>query len=310
MAWILRNARKLMVGAGGVLLCATALPASPAAAVTPGRNGLIAYAYFDILGSDGGIYTVDPTTNHATELVNDPNATAPAWSPNGQQIAYGTGISIKIVTASGIPVRTMITHGGSPTWSGDGRTLAYIRGNSIYTIPAAGGNSRRLTVPPQGCGDTSPRWSPIGASLVFQRLCGTQHAIYIVSVQTAKLHLVTRDGALDPRNVIGGADFVPNGKRVILTATCYAKGKCLGGANRVVTVNLNGGDWVSLTRETMSCDPNLYNCDAYTSVHAAPNGKTFTYDIGTNGGDCVLAWKTTVSQCSNADNPDWQPLHP
>ena len=109
-----------------------------------------------------------------------------------------------------------------------------------------------MTTAPKGCRDQGPRWSPTAASIVFLRYCNssTPHdRIYTVNTSTKGLHLVTADGQIDKRDVVDSPDFLPNGKGIVLTAQCWAKGQCISGNNRIVTVNLNGGQRVSVTHE-------------------------------------------------------------
>jgi hypothetical protein len=123
---------------------------------------------------------------------------------------------------------------------------------------------------------------------------------------------VTKDGAIDKRDVVGSADFLPNGKRVVFTAQCWAKGKCIAGNNRIVTSDLNGGHRVLITHDP-TCDVNQEDCYPAESVKASPDGKDFLYVFGTNGPTCFQAVHAKVGYCGgfseDADTPDWQPLH-
>lgn len=87
------------------------------------------------------------------------NQSAPAFSPDGNQIAFSwTGehgstshIYVKVI-GTDTPLR--LTSGdradGSPAWAPDGRSVAFIRAvsdtaNAIYTVPPLGGPERRIT---------------------------------------------------------------------------------------------------------------------------------------------------------------------
>ena len=118
--------------------------------------------------------------------------TAPAWSPDGRQIAFarvhGEGdvdkmpnTDVFVVDARvGAAPRRLTTstaeEGGRLTWSPDGKQIAFIVGDEVKysaydqaklaVIPAAGGESRVLTAAldrPVG----SASWSADGASLAF-----------------------------------------------------------------------------------------------------------------------------------------------
>ena len=95
--------------------------------------------------------------------------TGPAWSPDGQWIAYqnrvGGQFDIWLIDPDGSVNLPVITHprdDESPTWSPDARKIAFSstrRGSSdIYVADATGENVRRLT---RASGDdTSPSWGP------------------------------------------------------------------------------------------------------------------------------------------------------
>ena len=91
------------------------------------------------------------------------NSQAPAFSPNGQTIAFASDrdgnseIYLMNVDGSG---QTRITNAAGddtdPTWSPDGTRLAYrsSRGNGIYSMKADGTDVRLVV-----SGGTQPSWS-------------------------------------------------------------------------------------------------------------------------------------------------------
>jgi Tol biopolymer transport system component len=300
----------------GALAALGLLPSTAAHATDPGRNGYVAFVIYDEGTGDGGIYVEFRDGTGLKRIVHAPDAWAPAWSPDGKLIAYSGSSGMRIVRADGSLVRTIATPGFNfePTWSPDGKTLAFTIANSLYKVPAAGGRTTRLTTAPRGCRDSGARWSPTGASVLFERGCSKPPYthIYTVNTNTKALHLVTRDGALDPRDHVDSPDWMPSGKRIVLTAQCWAKGKCITGNDRIMTADLNGGYRVNITHGG-SCDFNHADCYGPDSVRASPDGKDFLYGFGTNGPACFQALRAKVGYCGgfteDALTPDWQPLH-
>ena len=290
------------------------LPVTGAHAVDPGRNGHVAFTIYDESTGQGGIYTEFRDGTGLTEIVKDGNAAGPAWSPDGKLLAYATTGGIRIVTGTGTFVRQLTTRGSGPTWSRDGKAIAFTIANSLYTVSSVGGPVRRLTTAPRGCHDGGARWSPTAPSVIFLRSCTTKpyDRIFTVATRNRKLHLVARDGGIDPRDEVGSPDFLPGGKRIVMTAQCWARGRCIAGNNRIVTANLNGGQRVSVTHDA-TCNINAEDCYPAGTVRAAPDGHDFLYVFGTNGPTCFQALHAKAGYCGgfaeDAGDPDWQPLH-
>lgn len=291
------------------------LPLANAHAVDPGKNGSIAFVTFDEFTGHASIATEYRDGSNFKHIVNDDNASSPAWSPDGKLIAYGTSGGVDIIKPDGTFVRSVAPNGGSPTWSRDGSQIAFAVGNSLYRQSATGGTVTRLTTAPKGCRDQGPRWSPTAPSVVFRRYCtaSAPHSrIYTVNTSTKALHFVTADGKIDKRDLVDSPDFLPNGKRIVLTALCSAAGQCIHGNNRIVTVNLNGGQRVTITHDP-SCGPQE-DCYPNNSVKASPDGNDYLYTFTTNAPSCFAAVHAKATFCGDegsgvdALQPDWQPL--
>ncbi len=181
------------LGVAALTFGASEHPKRTAAAVSDGR------IVFAGLGeTTWNIYTIEPDGGHLTMLTNltDQVADEPAWSADGQRIAYvvreSNGASdIWVINADGSGAYALTSGPGSswgPTWSPDGSRLAYThyapgQADQIWIVGADGSNPRAFTYcdPPECVQDGSPTWSPDGSRIAFVRVSGAG-AIIPVSV--------------------------------------------------------------------------------------------------------------------------------
>ncbi len=115
---------------------------------------------------------------------------APAWSPDGSQIAFrrgnpnrggGLDTTIYVAGADGSGERVVVTgvsgeasgESGPPVWSPDGRLIAFDTLEGIYVVAPDGSNLRQISryEGEQSCYDLQPSWSPDGTRLAFAVLC-------------------------------------------------------------------------------------------------------------------------------------------
>ncbi len=99
----------------------------------------------------------------------------PAWSPDGQRIAYTSvrdgNYDIWVMSAAGEDQKRLTDYGGVdnlPSWSPDGRWIAYHStrddGSHIWRVLATGGEPEQMT---ERSGRL-PRWAPDGESVYFR----------------------------------------------------------------------------------------------------------------------------------------------
>jgi TolB protein len=132
---------------------------------------------------DGGdIYTINVDGTGLTRLTTDPaNDTTPAWSPDGNKIAFASlrnpvanevNYEIYVMNADGSN-QTRITNNTkfdlSPAWSPDSARIAFTSRRDddfeVYAMNADGSNQTRLTNSAEQ--DSDPKWSPDGTKIVF-----------------------------------------------------------------------------------------------------------------------------------------------
>jgi Tol biopolymer transport system component/uncharacterized protein YjdB len=151
----------------------------PAWSPAQGAN-LIAYHRLDAATGRSDIWIMNADGTNASNLTADlPGDLArgePAWSPDGQWIAFsssrgtagpGRG-SIWIMRADGSAKRQLTVHPDngfdlSPSWSPDGERIAFQRGG-IAVVTVATGEVRYLGLPGTSA---QPSWSPDGRHIAF-----------------------------------------------------------------------------------------------------------------------------------------------
>jgi len=139
---------------------------------------------------------------------------APAWSPDGRQVAFysevnGQAADLYVINADGTGLRQLTNTPvaeGYPSWSPDGTHIAFEShtpdGNfDIYVMRADGSQVTRLTDHPMR--DVGPSWSPDGTRIVF------------MSDRDGQFHLYRMAAAGGPQEQLtqGASDWFPQFSR-------------------------------------------------------------------------------------------------
>ncbi|MDE0042086.1 MAG: DPP IV N-terminal domain-containing protein [Candidatus Poribacteria bacterium] len=185
-----------IMGSNGADKKLVILPKVPSRSPTLSPNGdWIAYTLFGDPITGGGdttkIYIRHIENGGEFRVMSEDNAYNPAWSADGERIAYDDNADLYISTVDmANPQVFKITHGGShstnPTWSPDGRQIAFhstLDGNyNIFAINTDGTNRIRLTN--DAADDERPDWSPDGRQIAFMSHRHGHWDIYLVDTQT------------------------------------------------------------------------------------------------------------------------------
>jgi hypothetical protein len=132
---------------------------------------------------DRAIFTIDADGSNLTTVFDVPGAydSAPAWSPDGRQIAFESNqdgdMEVYVMNADGTNGRQLTDntiHDEGPAWSPDGKRMAFTSGpddlnGDIWVMNADGSDKLRLMDVPGR--DESPDWQPIPHSGDY-RACG------------------------------------------------------------------------------------------------------------------------------------------
>jgi Tol biopolymer transport system component/DNA-binding winged helix-turn-helix (wHTH) protein len=134
----------------------------------------------------------------------DGNSLRPAWSPDGQWLAYlrvaEEQCDIRLVSPVGGPARSLgpcdATLEEDLAWTNDARGLVFHArdGRGLVLQQIDSGETRPLTDPPEGEYDALPTWSPDGSTLAFVRWINFGVAdVYVAPASGGPARRITHD---------------------------------------------------------------------------------------------------------------------
>jgi len=201
---------------------------------------------------------------------------SPAWSPDGQWLAYVSfenkraAVYVQFVrTGERRQVSARAGINGAPAWSPDGRRLAVTLGGSngnpdLYVLELATQTLTRVTDDPAI--DTEPAWAPDGKSLYFTSDRAGSPQIYKIGLQPGEHpRRITFSGSYNARPRIS-----PDGTQLGMVTID-------SGNYRIAVQDLGSGTVRVLSHGHLDESPSF-----------APNGATLIY-AGQDGGRGVLA---------------------
>jgi Tol biopolymer transport system component len=295
------------------LLVALAFSSAPSP-TPPGRNGLIAFVTHTYSSEVGdGIAVIRPDGSGLRKVTKNARDRAPAWSPDGEWLAFDRAGVIYTIRADGTGLRRLTSRRSTvhePAWSPDGRQLAFVTERSLVVVRSDGSGARRLYRIGAGSAH-APSWSPDGRWIAF----GIVEDEFCVSGSTM---VIGRDGR-GLRNVTVGSgceslivtpgedgdevdandsdpDWSPDGTRIAFTRLVWLCERC--DQDAIFSSNVDGSDvhWVTTDTSFAAANPSW-----------SPNGKRLVAEA--NDGIAILSFsgRRLRTLDPHGTEPAWQP---
>ena len=219
----------------------------------------------NVIDSDGAVET--PAGQVSPVL-------SPAWSPDGQRIAYSelgnAGSRIGVIDLATGSARTLVSRGGlniTPAFSPDGRTIVFAsgedEGTDLYAVDASGGAVRRVTVG-RGTDNVSPSFSPDGRRIAFTSGRSGHPEVYIMDADGTGAELLT-PFAFGDQYYRSNPDWSPDGRSVAFQSQ-------IAGQFQIMTISLRDRSVKQHTSESTNEDPSW-----------APDGRHLVFTSSRSG---------------------------
>ena len=183
----------------------------------------------------------------------------PAWSPDGQRIAFlheltteggfGGALELMTVAADGTDARRIVTGGDlnlhPPAWSPDSQRLAFVANTQLYVVGVNAPDVpdlRSKSLRPLTTTISAPAWSPDGRRLAYAKNLGSHVGLYTIAPNgSAERQLGTV--VVDPPTwftstfgFVGSVAWSPDGSRILFIVYAHSSG-AFQGAIYVVDAN-------------------------------------------------------------------------
>lgn len=196
---------------------------------TPPSTLTSEHASFEPNGTGGILYTekwvvyvINADGTGKTPLTSDEyEASYPAWSPDGTQVAFEVQDEIYVMDADGTEphriTNSLAARNWHPIWSPDGKRIAFLSNRDgpweVYVMQADGTGQTRLTYNYQN-NRCTPAWSPDGQRLAFvSRYSNGSTEIHLIKADGTDQIRLTRDKRDKLKQAWRGA-WSPDGKLI------------------------------------------------------------------------------------------------
>lgn len=203
------------------------------------------------------IYIVDSDGATETLASQVTPALSPAWSPNGQHIAYSelanTGSRIGVIDLASGASRTLVSRGAlniTPAFAPDGQSIIFSsgedEGTDLWSVAVSGGSPHRVTVG-RGTDNVSPSFSPDGRRVAFTSGRSGHPEVYIMDADGTGAELLT-PFAFGDQYYRSNPDWSPDGRNVAFQSQ-------VAGQFQIMTISLRDRGVKQHTSESTNEDP-------------------------------------------------------
>jgi Tol biopolymer transport system component len=179
------------------------------------------------------IYLANPDGTDIRRLTSDTRSeVTPAWSRDGQRLAYVTDDGIYVVDRDGSNRIRIPGDGSSPSWSPDGRSLLLSTPNGFKVVPADGSDQDTRLIAHDPYGFTGwfawgvypgvqGRWSPDGQRIAFYAYTDSDFGrVFMVDIDGTNGH-----SFFPGQNQLVwdecGPEWSPNGEQIALLSMIH-----------------------------------------------------------------------------------------
>jgi TolB protein len=278
-------------------------------------------AFVSNRGGNFDLYSMRADGSGVRRLTDDPSAdVAPAWSPNGKQIAFLSqrglaktlvkegGFRVFVISAGGGQARLLTrtpAQYGRPAWAPNGRLIAVSLPNlsnfvaGMFLLSAVDGQRARISRA-GSLEDDWPTWSPDGGRIAFVAMnacCPPHEHVYVMRANGRARHPLTRgDVGRD-----SAPAWSPDGSRIAFSHA-FRMGTGPWRAE-IEAVSANGTKLDTLSRGHLDNEP-TWSPDGSRIAFVRSTGKTaHIYVIRMAGGQ-----PSQLTRGQSIDfEPAWQP---